>query len=137
MISGYSSQGGFTLLEVLVAVAIVGAALGVFLSGLTQSHRQAYRANLVREAASIAGELIRQLKDEGFPPVDRSAVEGHEGWNYQVEKKELTVKIIAESGEERTLDATDMREVRLTLHPPQGAAPFVLTMWINTEETHR
>ncbi len=127
-------ERGFTLLEVLVATAIIGISMGVLMSGLAQSHRQAYRGKLAMEAASVAQDLLRRFQEKGFPDAADAPVEGREGWHYQTKVQDLTIKVRTGGMEQKELDVSDLREFTLTIHPPENAAPFILTMWIRPSE---
>lgn len=129
--------GGFTLLEVLLAVAITGAALGVLLSGIVQSHRMAFRGVVVQEAASVAAELLRRFQYEGYVQEEGVPCRGHEGWTYTLEIHDLSVKSREEGGgEERLIDSPGLREARLVVRPPRGGPPYVVTMWVPQGEVH-
>ncbi len=138
------ANAGFTLMEVLVATAITGIALGVLLSGFAQGHRQAFRGDMARKAAGAAKVVLHMLDSSGeqFPESDSGDIEGYEGWTYRLESKELVVDIreggLQESdtseGEEESADSgvevPELREVSLSIIPPNNVHPFVLTMWI-------
>lgn len=143
------SSSGFTLIEVLVATAIMGILLGVLLSGFAQGHRQAFRGDMAREAAYIAESVLHglphefrgQMSDVGRRTSDigslssrEGEVEDHPGWSYKVEVRDLVLKITAQDQEEKEIEVPELKELVLTVHPPYNAHPFVLTSWIPAEK---
>lgn len=73
-------QAGFTLLEVMIAVAILGVGLSAIFSSEVQS---AYTAAYARDANTAAllarckmGEIEEQVLNQGFPAIDDSGEDG-------------------------------------------------------------
>jgi prepilin-type N-terminal cleavage/methylation domain-containing protein len=128
-------SSGFTLIEVLVATAIMGIALGVLLSGFAQGHRQAFRGDMAREAAYIAESVLYGLSHEleSLSSIEEE-VEDHPGWSYKVEVRDLVLKITAQDQEEKEIEIPELEELVLTVQPPYNAHPFVLTSWIPAEQ---
>jgi prepilin-type N-terminal cleavage/methylation domain-containing protein len=126
------SSSGFTLIEVLVATAIMGISLGVLLSGFAQGHRQAFRGDMAREAAYIAESVLYGLPHElESLSSSEEEVEDHPGWSYKVEIQDLVVKMADQ--EEKEMEVPELKELVLTVQPPYNAHPFVLTSWIPAE----
>jgi len=125
------SPSGFTLIEVLIATAIMGVALGVLLSGFAQGHRQAFRGDMAREAAYIAESVLYGLPNE-LESLSSSEedVEDHPGWSYKVEIRDLVLTITALDEEEKEIEIPELKELILTVQPPYDAHPFILTSWI-------
>jgi len=130
------SSSGFTLIEVLVATAIMGIALGVLLSGFAQGHRQAFRGDMAREAAYIAESVLYGLATNELESLSSNEedVEDHPGWSYKVEIRDLVLKIIPQDQEEKEIETPELKELILTVQPPYNAHPFVLTSWIPAEQ---
>ena len=128
------SSSGFTLIEVLIATAIMGISLGVLLSGFAQGHRQAFRGDMARKAAYIAESVLYGLPHE-LESLSSSEedVEDHPGWSYKVEIRDLIVKITAQDQEEKEVEVPELKELILTIQPPYDAHSFVLTSWIPAE----
>lgn len=129
------SSSGFTLIEVLVATAIMGIALGVLVSGFAQGHRQAFRGDMAREAAYIAESVLYELSNEfeSLSSIEED-VEGKPGWSYRLEVRDLVLNIKAEDQEEKEIAIPELKELVLTVQPPYNAHSFVLTSWIPAEE---
>ena len=130
-------SSGFTLIEVLVATAIMGISLGVLLSGFAQGHRQAFRGDMAREAAYIAESVLYGLSHEleSLSSIEKE-VEDHPGWSYKVEVRDLVLKITPQDQdqEEKEIEISELKELVLTIQPSYNAHPFVLTSWIPTEK---
>lgn len=129
-------------MEVLVATALTGIALGVLLSGFAQGHRQAFRGDMARRAADAARVVLYGFTHDmnGFPESDSGGIEGFEGWTYRLESRELILDlrdkngIIMTSGQdmeegEPGIEIPQLREITLTIIPPGNSHPFVLTLW--------
>ncbi|MEF3168002.1 MAG: type II secretion system GspH family protein [Deltaproteobacteria bacterium] len=116
----------FTLIEVLVATAIAGIALGVLLAGISLGHRQAYRGAMATEAAKIA-EYLLFMSQRDPDVLEKKDVEltGHPGWSYEAEVRDLVVRIDGEDHE-----AEDLEELIIRIYPPEDAPAFILTTWI-------
>ncbi|MDA8163372.1 MAG: type II secretion system protein [Desulfobacteraceae bacterium] len=125
---------GFTLIEVLVATAIMGISLGVLLSGIAMGHREAFRGDQAREAALVAGDLLQNLRkaDGSFSP-GKGPVTGHPGWSYSLQIKDAAFMMSSEGMGAKELDAPGLEEVVLSVIPPGDQAPFVLTDLIHPE----
>ncbi|MEA3386255.1 MAG: type II secretion system protein [Thermodesulfobacteriota bacterium] len=129
-------SSGFTLIEVLIATAIMGISLGVLLSGFAQGHRQAFRGDMAREAAYIAESVLYGLATNELESLSLSEedVEDHPGWSYKVETRDLVLKITAQDQEEKEIEIPELTEFVLTVRPPYDAHSFVLTSWIPAEQ---
>ena len=129
-----AKSSGFTLIEILVATAIMGISLGVLLSGFAQGHREAFRGDMARKAAGIAESVLYKLSSEpGSLSPGRREIEDHPGWSYEIEIRDLVIKMATQGQEKKGLEVPELREYVLTIHPPYNAHPFVLTGWIPAE----
>lgn len=61
------ARPGFTFLELLVALAILGASFTVLLSAHTSAARQEARARRLMTATLLAREVLTETEVEGFP----------------------------------------------------------------------
>ncbi len=129
----YSDSKGFTLMEVLVAVALVGISIGVILSGFALGHRQAARGILAKEAAQLAERLLYELSSEERPLENGTGdFEGHPGWKYEITLDDVQLTILsADGGEEAPIiiDDDNLQKVNLTIIPP-GKKPKFSTSFL-------
>jgi general secretion pathway protein I len=80
-------QGGFTLLEVIVAVVILASALGLLLGMLSRGMHQVTQAQAESEAAMYAQSLLDQLGTiETLEPLEKDGdfADGRYRWHLQV-----------------------------------------------------
>ena len=91
-----NSSSGFTLLEVMVALLILGASLGAVFGGLYQAKRISWRADERLTATRILhnllcdGQLRRQCITDGEIS---DAVKNESGWRYSFSSEELTLDL--------------------------------------------
>ena len=80
-----NSRRGFTLLEVIVALAIMGAILVASLLAFSQHRRQLALADKRIEATMIADRLVSQLSSQrdGIPVGARGIVANKTNWIWQ------------------------------------------------------
>ena len=67
--SSRSAQRGFTLLEVLIAVAIMGASLAILLGSVNRNLVLASQSKNQTIAASLAQQKIGEIELEGYPQI--------------------------------------------------------------------
>ncbi len=126
---------GFTLMEVLVATAITGIALGVVMGLLSQGHRQAYRGDLSEKAAAAATALIDNWQSKHkFPASGQGDIEGMKGWTYKVETEPLKTKFTLPSGETREVEPDKLVAVYLDIMPPGRKHHFRLSLWVTSDQ---
>jgi prepilin-type N-terminal cleavage/methylation domain-containing protein len=130
-IAPLASAGGFTLMEVLVATAITGIALGVVMSLLAQGHRQAYRGDVSRTAAAVATQLIDDWQTKGkFPSAEEGESKEFSGWSYSLKSGPLSTRVTLPSGDVRDVEPDKLVAVHLRITPPGKGRTFGLTMWV-------
>ncbi len=91
-----SSSSGFTLLEVMVALLLLGASLGAIFGGLYQAKRISWRADERLAATRILHNLLSddQLWRQNLEDGEISdEMKGENGWYYQLSSKKLTIDI--------------------------------------------
>ena len=64
-----SSQKGFTLLEVIIAVAIMGAALAILLGSVNRNLLQASLSKNQSIAQTLAQQKMSEIELDGYPQV--------------------------------------------------------------------
>ena len=141
-------QGGFTLLEVLIAMVILGASLGVIFQLLAQSKRISLKSDETLAAVRIMNNLMEDprlmadLADEGTlaGALSGDAFEGGR-WRWRLT---LETPVVIET--DAAADGYETDDLsRVTLHltrgeadlPPRGGgAPgvFTLSRWMAAEE---
>jgi prepilin-type N-terminal cleavage/methylation domain-containing protein len=94
MAAGRSSSSGFTLLEVMVALLILGASLGAIFGGLYQAKRISWRADERLVATRILHNLLSddQLRRQKLKDGEISdEVQDENGWSYSLSSEQLTL----------------------------------------------
>ncbi len=71
-LSPCSGQRGFSLLEMMVALAILTVVIGIAVDGLTQMQRRDFaeqsKTDTVQETRDFVDQMVRDLHDVGYPP---------------------------------------------------------------------
>jgi prepilin-type N-terminal cleavage/methylation domain-containing protein len=96
MSAGRNGSQGFTLLEVMVALLILGASLGAVFGGLYQAKRISWRASERLEATRILHNLLSddQLRRQCLVDGDMSGeVEDEDGWRYSFNSEPLVLDV--------------------------------------------
>ncbi len=129
---------GFTLLEVLVATAITGIALGVVMSLLAQGHRQAYRGDISKTAAAVAAQLVTHWQSKGkFPASEQGEMDGFQGWSYTVESEPLSTTITLPTGEIKEVQPDELVALTITINSPAKTGKFRLSLWIPASQVRQ
>jgi len=74
------AEGGFTLIEVLVALVATSLILGIVTEGAVLARRREKTAEMKREAVLLAGHLLAETRAAAFAPAVRSGREGAMNW---------------------------------------------------------
>ncbi|MGQ9485716.1 MAG: type II secretion system protein [Desulfosoma sp.] len=122
---------GFSLLEVLVALTIMGITVAVLFYGFSQSAQLRWRAQGVWESARVAQMILADtaLMDEAARRgVMKGPVDGEPGWFFRLEARPLVIPL------DRQAEAyEDPRMVELTLcvffEAQAPGAPRCLVSW--------
>jgi prepilin-type N-terminal cleavage/methylation domain-containing protein len=65
-------EGGFSLLEMMIALAILTVVIGVAVDGLTQMQHRDFaeqaKTDTVQETRDFVDQMVRDLHDVGYPP---------------------------------------------------------------------
>ena len=132
-----SPEGGFTLLEVLVALAILGTAVVMSIQGVGQGLRLLKVAGDQQQAIIVADQKAREL----LVPIEgtESGTAGRFSWERTsrvVETPDLTpanaapqwrvfrISVIVTWDEQRRLEVSTLRTVPATSDPTRAAEPF-------------
>ena len=115
-----NSQPGFTLLEVLVAVAILGAALAVLLGAVNKDLILASQSKNLVVASALAQRKLSEIELEGFPEEGEKEGEFAEAPGF---KWFVSVTPLGLPG----LD-TEIRVVRLLITWDEGKKDFEVTL---------
>ncbi len=131
MISDQLGEGGFTLIEVMVALIILGISSGAIFQSLSQSKRISWKSDEVMETARIAHNILvdSALIDTALRDKEKEgAVEGETGWHYVISVSPLELE--TENAEE-LLEVPSMVKLNLCLIHKLGQKEksFCLTRW--------
>lgn len=126
-------SAGFTLLEVLVATAVTGIALGVLMSTIAQGHRQAFRGDMERQAGMIAERVMQHVGSGNDLETGSGDVDGHPGWKYRVELREPDMKISDSEGTVMKIDIEGFSELVVTVIPPGEGRQFSVSRLVKAE----
>ncbi len=130
-----ASNRGFTLMEVLVATAITGIAIGVCMAIFAQGHSQAFRGSQVKTAYGIAVRLLDTWKSlKKYPSSESGQVEANPGWSYVVESAPVSARITTPDGETRVVESDELTAITLKIIPPDKKRSFSLTLWVPSKE---
>ncbi len=126
------SQAGFTLLEVVVAMVILGIGLSVVFQLLAQSKRISVKSDRTVEAARIMANLVNDplvMEDAEERMEISGAVPGETGWNYRI-RVTSPVTIPGEEGEE-PYENESLGKFEITLTDVAGSRErsFSTTRW--------
>jgi len=127
----YSGELGFTLLEVLVSLIIVGISFGVIFQALSQSKRISWRADELLTASRIAHNLLIDSKLINTALDSRQVegdVAGEDGWKFALTAKPLA---IVEDDGTVPLEIPSMYEMTLCLSYGKAGTErrLCLTRW--------
>lgn len=131
------AEGGFTLLEVVIALAILGTAVVLSIQGVSQGLRLLKVAGDQQQAIIVADQKAREL----LVPVEGtdSGSAGRFSWqrtSHVLETPELTppdaapewrvfrISVVVTWDEQRRLEVSTLRTVPATSDPTQSGQPY-------------
>ncbi len=121
---------GFTLLEVMVALLIIGASLAAVFGGFYQSKRLSWRAAERLTATRLLRNLLRdrQLLQQAAAGQVSGELPGEPGWRYELEGEDLVLP--GAEGEEREVGGMS-RITACLVHEAAGRQKrFCLERWL-------
>lgn len=126
-----STQAGFTLLEVLVSLIIVGISFGVVFQALSQSKRISWKADELLTASRIAHNLSVDSKLINTALNHREVegeVAGEDGWKFTLTAKPL---VMEEGNGTPPIEIPSLFEMRLCLsyEKTRQGRQICLTRW--------
>ncbi len=124
----WRQEKGFTLLEVLVATAIVGIGLGVALAAISHARGQVWRGEQIREAAMLLRQAAYDLLEDRFDGGEKPNTPP--GWSVAAREEDgANVTLMDENGTAIPVDPSGLRTVTIEALSPSGQR-FVLN-WID------
>ena len=107
---------GFTLLEVIVAVGLIGLSLSIILGIVNRDIDIAAKARNAQIASNLAQNIITEIELEGYPSVgeDSGSFEQEEGFEYYVTVSPYNLSQLR----------TDIRIVRVLITWDEGNEDF-------------
>jgi len=114
---------GFTLLEVLVAVVILGTALAVLLGSVNKNLILASQSKSLTIAGILAQKKLTEIELEGFPEIREEQGEFEEapGFNWVLSIRPFDVREVG----------TTIRVVNLLITWDEGKEDFEVTMAVS------
>jgi prepilin-type N-terminal cleavage/methylation domain-containing protein len=125
-------QSGFTLIEVLVALIILGISLSAIFQALSSSRRVSLKADETLQAVRLAGNLLASsvLMDNALKGRAISAIiDGEAGWRYTISSLPLEI----DTGDKRDVfQVPAMFELTLCLfhETDRREKAFCVKQWI-------
>ena len=130
VISG-RQRAGFTLLEVMVALLIIGASLAALFGGFYQSKRLAWRAEERLTATRLLHNLLQDrqlLLQAAGDGQARGRVEEAAGWRYEMTAEPLV--IASADGEELEVKGMNRITVCLRHEREEREKRYCLERWV-------
>lgn len=111
-----SNELGFTLLEVIVAVGLIGLSLSIILGIVNRDIDMAAKARNAQIASNLAQNIITEIELEGYPGVgeDSGNFEEEEGFEYFVTVSPYNLSQLK----------TDIRIIRVLITWDEGNEDF-------------
>ena len=125
-------QSGYTLLEVTVALIIIGISFGVLLGELSRSKSLSLKADLMIESARILNNLAEDsiiVKKAVRDGEEQGEVPDESGWLYSIKAQPLEIQIKPEDDE--SVEIPGMQQLRICIKRAQGnhGREYCITRW--------
>jgi prepilin-type N-terminal cleavage/methylation domain-containing protein len=118
-----TSDKAFTLLEIMLTMAIVGVAVVPALLIREQSKRQSYQARNANIARTLARELMSEIEFHGLDP-RASRIEGYPGFEYEYEIEQVDLVSGEEEDEQDQNDPYNQQRTDSRVFTGPGDAIF-------------
>ena len=124
---------GFTLLEVLICLAIIGISFGVVFTEMSLSKRMAIKADRKMTISRIVTNIMANtqlIRNIDSNEVKEGEVKGEEGWYYSVSVKPL---VLTDIDGENDLEVSGMFELELCLYfenDVRREGPYCFRRWL-------
>lgn len=101
--AGLSGKAGFTLLEVIIAVAIIGSSLAILLGAVNKNLILASQSKNITIASFLAQRKMGEIEVEGFPEIgnQEGVFQEHPEFKwylsvqpYNIEQLEIEIRIV-------------------------------------------
>ncbi len=114
---------GFTLIEVLVAVIILGTALAVLLGSVNKNLILAFQSKSQTIAGILAQQKLSEIELEGFPQIreEQGVFEEAPGFNWFLSVRPFDIRELG----------TSIRVVRLLITWDEGKEDFEVTLAVS------
>ena len=125
-------QSGYTLLEVTIALIIIGISLAVLLGQLSRSKSLSFKADLMIESVRILNNLVEDsmiVKKAVRDGVEEGDVPDESGWLYSIKAQPLEIRLKQEDGD--SVEIPGMKQLRICIKRSQGnhGREYCLTRW--------
>lgn len=125
------NRAGFTLLEVLVALIIIGISLGVVFQAFSQSKRISWKSDEKMECARIAQNILANsvlVRNALIEEETEGIVEGEDGWRYTLSAQPLE---LTSEDADFPLAVPSMMDLKLRIYHESGQVEksFELNRW--------
>ena len=119
----FSRKRGFSLLEVLIAVAILGASLAILLGAVNKNLILASRSKNLSIASSLAQQKLGEIELAGYPEVgeEQGVFEQSPGFNWYLTVLPYDIEQLG----------TEIRVVLLTVSWDEGQKDFTVATAIS------
>jgi prepilin-type N-terminal cleavage/methylation domain-containing protein len=120
---------GYTLLEVTIALIIIGISLGVVFGELSRSKSLSFKADFVLDSVRILHNLTensqligKAIRDDGV----KGDVPGEKGWMYSIKAVPLELKL--KPGDE-PVEIPGMKSLKICIKREHYKKEYCITRW--------
>gem|GEM_PF-559239 len=121
---------GYTLLEVTIALIIIGMSLGVLFAQISRSKSLSFKANLVLESVRILHNLTEDsvfIENAVKNDQTEGDVPGENGWSYSIDTRPLEIKL---KSSDEPVDIPGMKLLKICIRKGKGNhKEYCITRW--------